>query len=217
MAAVLRPDQIEQVLVEDFDQYRKPDNSGGVGILGDGLLLTDGERWQQQRSQLQLLFYRERVGTYAETMGAYAAAAANEWCAADAPVDIVDATAEYTLRVLSKTLFGIETDDSREAVQAGAHAIREQSNDAPGAVTLPEWLPTPGNRRYRRGISQLESVGSGVLDEQESAADSFSYYRVFQTLKPVRSILDTTLLCYRYDVIGLRYWATIRRGYLGSA
>ena len=67
------------MLVEDFDQYQKPDSSGGVGILGDGLLLTDGERWQQQRSQLQLLFYRERVGTYAETMGAYAAAAADEW------------------------------------------------------------------------------------------------------------------------------------------
>jgi cytochrome P450 len=116
MAAVLRPDQIEQVLVEDFDQYRKPDNAGGVGILGDGLLLTDGERWQQQRSQLQLLFYRERVGAYAETIGAYAAAAADEWCAADAPVDIADATAEYTLRVLGKTLFGIETDDRREAV-----------------------------------------------------------------------------------------------------
>jgi cytochrome P450 len=171
MVAVLHPDQIEQVLVKKFDQYRKPDNAGGVEVLADGLLLTDGERWQRQRSQLQPLFYRERVETYAETMGAYAAAAADEWCAADAPVDVADATAEYTLRVLGKTLFGIETDDRREAVRAGARAIRERSSDAPGAVAVPEWLPTPGNRRYRRGISQLESVIDALLDKRESAAD----------------------------------------------
>jgi cytochrome P450 len=181
MVAVLHPDQIEQVLVEKFDQYRKPDNAGGVDILADGLLLTDGERWQRQRSQLQPLFYRERVETYAETMGAYAAAAADEWCAADAPVDIADATAEYTLRVLGKTLFGIQTDDRREAVQAGARAIRERSSDAPGAVTLPEWLPTPSNRRYRRGISQLESVISGILDEQDSAADGDDLLSLLRT------------------------------------
>ena len=52
---------------------------------------------------------------YTETMGAYAAAAVDEWCGADGPVDVADATAEYTLHVLGKTLLGIETDDRREA------------------------------------------------------------------------------------------------------
>lgn len=40
-AAVLRPDRIERVPVEEFGQYRKPDDAGGVDILADGLLLTD--------------------------------------------------------------------------------------------------------------------------------------------------------------------------------
>jgi len=172
MVAVLHPEQIEQVLVEEFDKYRKPNNAGGVDILADGLLLTDGEQWQQQRSRLQPLFYRERIETYAETMGAYAAAAADEWCAADGPVDIANATAEYTLRVLGKTLFGIETDNRREAIRAGARAIRERSSDTPGSAAVPEWLPTPGNRRYQRGISQLESVIDELLAEQETTAES---------------------------------------------
>ena len=78
MAAVFHSDQIERVLVEEFDQYRKPDNAGGVKVLADWLLLTDGDRWQRQRSRLQPLFYRERAEAYAETMGAYPAAAADE-------------------------------------------------------------------------------------------------------------------------------------------
>lgn len=181
MAAVLHPDQIKKVLVEQFDRYRKPDNAGGVDILADGLLLTDGERWQQQRSQLQPLFYRDRIETYAETMGAYAAAAADEWCATDGPVDVADATAEYTLRVLGKTLFGIETDDRRQAVRAGARAIRERSSDTPGAVTVPDWLPTPGNRRYHRGISQLQSVIDELLAEQEPTGDGDDLLSLLQT------------------------------------
>ena len=181
MAAVLHPDQIKQVLVEQFDQYRKPDNAGGVDILAEGLLLTDGEKWQQQRSQLQPLFYRERIETYAETMGAYAAAAADEWCATDGPVDVADATAEYTLRVLGKTLFGIETEDRQQAVRSGARAIRERSSDTPGAVAIPEWLPTPSNRRYRRGISQLHSVIDELLAEQESTGDGEDLLSLLQT------------------------------------
>ena len=166
MAAVLHPTAIEQVLVDDFDQFRKPDDAGGVEVLADGLLLSDGEQWQRQRTQLQPLFYRERIETYADTMGRYAATAADEWIDADGTVDLTEATSTYTLRVLGKTLFGIDTDEHRQAVRAGAEAIRQRSSESPVAVDIPDWLPTPGNRRYRRGIDQLEDVVDTLLDSR---------------------------------------------------
>jgi cytochrome P450 len=170
MVAVLHPDGIEQVLVEEFERFRKPDDAGGVDVLSDGLLLTDGERWQAQRSRLQPMFYRERVETYAETMGSYAAAAADEW-AAEGSVALSEATSTYTLRVLGKTLFGVNTDDHREAVRAGAEAIRERSSRNPVSLDLPDWLPTPGNRRYRRGVTRLEGVVDDLLDERRDSPD----------------------------------------------
>jgi len=166
MAAVLHPADIEEVLVDDFEQFRKPDDAGGVEVLADGLLLSDGEQWQRQRTQLQPLFYRERIETYADTMGTYAAAAADEWADADGRVDLTEATSTYTLRVLGKTLFGIDTDEHRRAVRAGAEAIRQRSSESPVAVDIPDWLPTPGNRRYRRGINQLEDVVETLLDSR---------------------------------------------------
>jgi cytochrome P450 len=166
MAAVLHPADIKQVLVDDFEQFRKPDDAGGVEVLADGLLLSDGEQWQRQRTQLQPLFYRERIETYADTMGSYAAAAADEWADADGTVDLTEATSTFTLRVLGKTLFGIDTDEHRRAVRAGAGAIRQRSSESPVAVDIPEWLPTPGNRRYQRGIDQLEDVVDTLLDSR---------------------------------------------------
>ncbi|WP_159898821.1 cytochrome P450 [Salinirussus salinus] len=170
MVAVLHPDGVEQVLVEEFERFRKPDDAGGVDVLSDGLLLTDGERWQAQRSRLQPMFYRERIETYAETMGSYAAAAADEW-AAEGSVALSEATSTYTLRVLGKTLFGVNTDDHREAVRAGAEAIRERSSRNPVSLDLPDWLPTPGNRRYRRGVTRLEGVVDDLLDERRDSPD----------------------------------------------
>jgi Cytochrome P450 len=161
MVAVFDPDSVKQVLVDDFEQYRKPSDSGGVDILSEGLLLSDDAQWERQRTRLQPLFYRERIETYAETMGVYAAASAEEWAATDETVDLSEATSTYTLRVLGKTLFGIETTEHREAIRAGAEAIRERSSDSPVGLDIPDWLPTPGNRRYQHGIEQLD----GVIDE----------------------------------------------------
>lgn len=96
MAAVLHPDEIAQVLVHDFDRFRKPEDAGGVDALSDGLLLSDGDRWQHQRRRLQPMFYRERIETHAETMGVCAATAAEEWAAADGSVDLAEVTSRST-------------------------------------------------------------------------------------------------------------------------
>lgn len=171
MVGVLHPDAIEEVLVEKFDQFRKPDTAGGVDELSEGLLLVDGEQWQAQRTRLQPMFYRERIEKHAETMATYAAATAEEWAATEDTVNLTEATSTYTLQVLGKTLFGIDTDEHRHAVRAGAEAILERSSQSPIAVDLPNWLPTPGNRRYRRGVAQLESVVDKLIAKTDEDGD----------------------------------------------
>ncbi len=171
MVGVLHPDAIEDVLVENFDCFRKPDAAGGVDVLADGLLLADGEQWQSQRTRLQPMFYRERIETYAETMATYAAATADEWVAADGTIDLTEATSTYTLQVLGKTLFGVDTDEHRRAIRAGAEAILERSSQNPVSVDLPSWLPTPSNRRYRRGIDQLEGVVDDLIEQADEDGD----------------------------------------------
>ncbi|MFC7325918.1 cytochrome P450 [Halorubrum rutilum] len=171
LAAVFHPSDIKQVLVEEVERYRKPADARGVDILSEGLLLSDGERWRQQRKRLQPLFYQDRIEAYAETMGTYAAASADEWAASDGAVDLTEVTSAYTLRVLGKTLFGIEAEKHRQAIRAGAEAIRERSSESPVAVDVPKWVPTPSNRRYQRGIAELETVINDLLADRSADTD----------------------------------------------
>jgi cytochrome P450 len=165
MATVLHPDHVEQVLVDDFDDFRKPALNAGVDVLSEGLLLSDGDQWRAQRSLLQPMFYMDRVQTYADTMGEFAAAAADEWTGRDA-VDVREAMSGYTLRVLGTTLLGVETDSHRDAVRAGAEAIRSRTAQNPVSVQVPEWVPTPSNRRYRRGIDRFERAVEDLVAER---------------------------------------------------
>ena len=165
MATVLHPEHVEQVLVDDFDAFRKPELTAGVDVLSEGLLLSDGDRWRAQRTLLQPMFFRERVATYADTMSEFAAAAADEWVG-QGELDVQEATSGYTLRVLGTTLLGVETDSHRDAVRAGAEAIRARTAQNPVSVQIPEWVPTPSNRRYRRGVAEFEAAVDDLVAER---------------------------------------------------
>ena len=165
MATVLHPEYVEQVLVDDFQSFRKPTSMADLSVLSDGLLLTDGDRWRAQRTLLQPMFFRERVEAYADTMGAFAADAADAWASED-EIEVEEAMSAYTLRVLGKTLLGVETESHRDAVRAGAEAIRARSAENPVSVQIPEWVPTPSNRRYRRGIDTFEAAVEDLVAER---------------------------------------------------
>ena len=170
MATVLHPACIEQVLVDDFGSFRKPKSMVDMSVLSEGLLLTDGERWRAQRTLLQPMFYRERVATYAETMGEYAARAADEWVR-QGELDVKEAMSTYTLRVLGTTLLGVDTDEHQAAVRAGAEAIRERTSENPVTVQIPEWVPTPANRRFRRGVDAFRDAIDDLVDERDGGGD----------------------------------------------
>ncbi len=67
---VTDPDAIRRVLVTNAANYRKPTLGGDEGLgglLGDGLLTSDGDHWQRQRKVMQPSFYGaklERVRRY---------------------------------------------------------------------------------------------------------------------------------------------------------
>jgi len=64
------PRDIERVLVADAEKYRKPsfgDDAIGT-LLGDGLLLSEGETWQRQRRLANPSFHTRRIGALAGTM-----------------------------------------------------------------------------------------------------------------------------------------------------
>ncbi len=66
---VNRPDYIESVLVPHSNNFVKSKDYRAMRrVLGNGLLLSEGEFWRRQRKLIQPAFHQARIATYAETM-----------------------------------------------------------------------------------------------------------------------------------------------------
>ncbi|MDQ3791593.1 MAG: cytochrome P450, partial [Actinomycetota bacterium] len=69
---ITHPDHIEQVLVKNNrnfikDRYTREE----LSVLGNGLLISEGDFWRRQRRLAQPAFHRRRVEAYGETMVAF--------------------------------------------------------------------------------------------------------------------------------------------------
>jgi len=75
------PDWIEQLLVVQQSKFHKSTLSKEATerLLGQGLLISEGEFWRRQRRLAQPAFHRARINEYAMTMVEIAESHRREW------------------------------------------------------------------------------------------------------------------------------------------
>jgi len=173
---VSHPDLVEQVLVSDRDRFDKATQSQeDLGeLVGQGLILSEGELWERQRERIQPAFYMDRIADYADTIAAEAHDAADDWDDG-AVVDVEDEMKALTLRILVKAIFGADMDYEERGIRETVQNLQEPGQPAkqPVARMVPRWVPIPMWRRYREGIDEMEEViETFVAAKRENAADS---------------------------------------------
>jgi cytochrome P450 len=167
---VTDPEAIGRILVEDHDRFVKgemPREQLG-GLLGDGLFLAEGEAWREQRTAIRSAFFRERVAAYGDSMVEHAREAVDSWDDV-AVVDVHAASTQYAFAVLAESLLGSDIEGERETVRAAAEAITDRFDMSRPTSFLPEWLPTPANRRYHRRIDTLRETLRDLVTERRAA------------------------------------------------
>ncbi|QDV06114.1 Pentalenene oxygenase [Planctomycetes bacterium Poly30] len=104
------PEAIHHVLTK-----RQADYGKGVGfervkmLLGDGLIVSDGEHWKQRRRMLQPAFSRPSVGGMRGLVDECIARRAHLWeeCAESGePLDVSDEANRLGLRIILRAIFG---------------------------------------------------------------------------------------------------------------
>lgn len=158
------PRHAQHVLRDHAANYRK----GGAmweslrALLGNGLVVSEGDFWLRQRRMMQPQFHRQRlagltdlmVNAMAESLAGWAPAAGD-----GRAVNLLPAFNHLTMRVVIDTLFG--TSMPRETMTEVADAMGYVLDYLMvGAATqgLPAWLPIPGKRRYRREIARADRI-----------------------------------------------------------
>jgi cytochrome P450 len=165
------PRDIEYVLLGNYTNFVKSVFlRESRALFGNGLLTSDGSFWLRQRRLLQPAFHHDRIAEYSRAMVKHASQMLDTW--QDGEVrDIHQDMGRLTLEIIAKVLFGSNMGSEAEHIGDALCVFFEQFDDRFGLYAIPEWLPTPGNLRYRMAIGRLNRILNGVIRYRHSHRD----------------------------------------------
>lgn len=136
LALVLNePEHVRHVLIGNHRNYNK-----GVGfervkmLLGNGIIVSDGDFWRSQRRMIQPVFHRKIVEAQAGMMQACNEAKLREWQDKAASGTVVDITTEMSalaLEVILRALFSHDLDEliAQEGVNPFSLLVEDVTRD----------------------------------------------------------------------------------------
>ena len=168
------PDLVEEVLVTRNHDFRKNLGARRLGsLLGNGLVLSEGEFWLRQRRLMQPAFHRQRIGAMAEAMVGCALAAAAAWRTGEVR-DVAQEMTELTMQIVGRTLFGTDVGEDLRRIRNSSQAITEhfRSRLFTMLILVPDSIPTPGNVRYGRAVRDLERLVYRITTERRASGQN---------------------------------------------
>lgn len=162
------PDYIEQVLVQNNENYIKGDRFQKTlrPITGNGILNSEGAVWRRNRHLIQPAFHPDRIREYETMMTDFTEAALEDW--ADGQTRLVhEDMMELTLKIVARALFGTDIDEHVDAVGAALEEFMEATENLAHFV-LPPGVPTPARRRIKRARENLDAVVYRLIEERRA-------------------------------------------------
>ncbi len=155
------PKSVEEILVKKPELFRKDRTSRLLArVVGNGLLVNEGESWRRQRRLLQPAFHQRQLQSYAAVMVAAAERAAAGWQAGEVR-DVHEAMMAVTLNIVAETLFGADVSGEAGRIGGIIAGLMEEFGRILGLAAMfqpPVWVPTAANRASgRRRASSTRS------------------------------------------------------------
>src|ERR1700732_1067635 len=163
------PDYIEQVLVVQQAKFHKSTITKRVTerMLGQGLLISEGDFWRRQRRLAQPAFHRSRTNEYSPVMVECALEQIRHWRTGETR-NIAEEMMKLTLEVAVRTLFGASLAGDSEAIgKAMTFLMRHYLRRARTPWRVPESWPTPANRRAHRELEYMDSLVYRIISDRK--------------------------------------------------
>jgi cytochrome P450 len=178
------PDYIEQVCIVQQAKFHKSKLTKDVTqrLLGQGLLISEGDFWRRQRRLAQPAFHRSRVNEYGATMVERAEVRMKEW--RDGEVrDITQEMMTMTLDIAVRTLFGSTLQAEAEQVADSlGYLMRYSLRKARSPIKIPENWPTPANRRATHETQFLDSLVYGIIKARQAEGNTNHHHDLLAML-----------------------------------
>jgi cytochrome P450 len=159
---------IADVLVKYHASFIKDSVTRGLGsLLGQGLLVSEGEPWRARRKAMQPHFQPTQLEGLLKGFAEETARETATWRTLQV-VDLNAATTRIALGIALRSLFGATLADIETFERSLRHATDYFTGVAGTMITLPLWLPTPTNVRYQRARRHLRSAVAQLIQNAQA-------------------------------------------------
>ncbi len=161
------PQLIHQVLVADNSSYVKSFNYRILhASIGNGLVLNEGKSWFRQRRLIQPHFLRQKLLGYVPVMIETTEKHVSKWRDGE-EIDLLLEMMRVTLNNLTAAIFGTNVD--QELINEAAEVfLRDFKFRFQTGINLPRWLPTPGNRNFRRMKIEVDRLIDEMIKQRRT-------------------------------------------------
>ncbi|OWZ05277.1 Cytochrome P450 [Phytophthora megakarya] len=176
MMFIAKPEHIEQVLKTQFDNFPKSQHIHDVffDLLGDGIVITNGETWKRQRRVLVNLFsartLRENMTPISQKYVVKLRKIFEEAVATKEPMDAFGLMHRYTLDVFAEIGFGTEMKLLEGCYQPFAEAIEESQYIVSARFKQPDalwkimrWLNIGSEKKLRHAVQVIDEHVMGII------------------------------------------------------
>ncbi|ETP30777.1 hypothetical protein F442_20286 [Phytophthora nicotianae P10297] len=178
MMFIAKPEHIEQVLKTQFDNFPKSQHIHDVffDLLGDGIVITNGETWKRQRRVLVNLFsartLREHMTPISQKYVVKLRSIFEEAAVSNKPMDAFGLMHRYTLDVFAEIGFGTEMNLLEGRYQPFAEAIEESQYIVSARFKQPDalwkikrWLNVGSEKKLRHAIDVIDEHIMRIVSE----------------------------------------------------
>jgi cytochrome P450 len=169
---VCTPEMAQYILRDNAKNFSK----GGAmwdsvrTMLGNGLVVSEGDFWLRQRRMMQPQFHRQYLSKMTELMIDAIESGMQEWDAlaeAGKPVEMLHAFNRVTMKVIVQTMFGNNLSDE-DGDMVGVEMAYALDFMMQNVVTksIPAWIPVPGRKRYQTALERIDAFIYGVIEQR---------------------------------------------------
>jgi cytochrome P450 len=167
---VSHPDYLQQILRDNYQNYRKPDMlyAAAREVVGQGLVTSTGELWLRQRRMIQPHLHRKQLIHLFDEMQEAVTEVLDRWewlAQHHSEVEMGEKMAEITISVITRTMFGQESLSPNEIKAVGQRAIRLVNYVSQSLFNglLPKWLPKPKEASFKRDHQTMRQVINRII------------------------------------------------------
>lgn len=165
---VTKPEFIHDLLVKYASKLHKTDSAKRIGrsLLGNGLLLSDGEIWQRQRRLLQPALHMQQIQSYVSIIEDFTARTMARW-EIGSSVNIHLEMMDLTRAIITKALFDAEIDGDGKAISTAIDNVIEQTHKGfKIPFDLPDWFPHPAHQAKVEAVKVLDHIIKDLIDDR---------------------------------------------------